>query len=820
MEAILRGLTDAQREAVCHLEGPLLVLAGPGSGKTRVITHRIAYLLAQGVPANQILALTFTNKAAEEMRARVQALVPGEPVWIGTFHRFCARLLRTYAPLVGLQENYTIYDTEDSNRLLRRILTEMHLELLRSSPEAVASAISWAKNNLIRPEEYPAHTGHPLGRLVPEVYRAYQAALLAANAADFDDLLLHVACLLRDNPEIRQELDARYRFILIDEYQDTNLAQYAIARALSIDYPNLAVTGDPDQSIYGWRGANLNNILEFERDFPNVHVVRLEQNYRSTRRILRAAAELISHNIKRKQKNLYTENGLGQPVRLVCYPTHQDEARDIAQQIADAVRSGRRRYRDFAIFYRINALSRTVELALRAAGIPYQLVHGVEFFQRKEVRDLLAYLRLLNNPRDEEAFWRCLQSPPRGIGKTTVERLQEFARQNNLPLLEALRQAEQIPTLDRRSRNKLAEFASLWDRLSQTVHRPVEEILGLVLSETGYREQFDADTEEAQQRLANIEELLTACREFDEHYTGSTPLEDFLEQTSLVSDTDPWETEQDTVTLMTLHASKGLEFPVVYLIAVEQGLLPHERSRGNLDELEEERRLMFVGMTRAQEELQISYAQYRDFRGQRKLTIPSEFLMELPRAEMEVVDMETGMRVGPRQLPDQQTPNKADRPEGISSKKGSPTRIISSDSLEKVSEEGFSSEKGSPSKKCFETSGGTKGAEAPARESSLANQSGPGLGGKVGALSGGPTLRTAAELAGQVSPVAISPDEFSHGMLVLHPQYGLGRIVALSGAGPQRQATVDFLAGGGRKKFLLHQSSLRPVHRQTNDPNQ
>ena len=792
MEAILRGLTEAQREAVCHVEGPLLVLAGPGSGKTRVITHRIAYLLAQGIPASQILALTFTNKAAEEMRSRVEALVPGQSVWIGTFHRFCARLLRRYAPLVGLQENYTIYDADDSARLLRRVLAELKMDFLRTVPEGVASAISWAKNHLIRPDQYVAQPGHPLGRVVPEVYRAYQRALLSANAADFDDLLLHVATILQENPEIRQELDARYRFILIDEYQDTNLAQYAIARALSIDYPHLAVTGDPDQSIYGWRGANLNNILEFERDFPNVHVVRLEQNYRSTRRILRVAAELISYNIKRKQKNLYTENGLGRPVRLVCYPTHQDEARDIAEQIAQSVRSGRRRWRDFAIFYRINALSRTVELALRAAGIPYQLVHGVEFFQRKEIRDLLAYLRLLNNPRDEEACLRCLQSPPRGIGKTTLDRLRQFARQEGIGLLEAIGRAEAIGNLDRRIRSKLAEFAQLWQRLAESAHRPVEEILGLVLSETGYREHLDADTPEAQERLANIEELLTACREFDEHYTGPSPLEDFLEQASLVSDTDPWQTEQDTVTLMTLHASKGLEFPVVYLIAVEEGLLPHERSRDNLDELEEERRLMFVGMTRAQEELQISYARYRDFRGQRKMTIPSQFLMELPRAEMEVVDMETGVQIGPSVPPALQSSQEAPVPPESAGTKASAGR--KSSFLGPAAKGAGTGPVGGPS----------------------------GLADVSGAAGGGNTtwarLQTAAELAGQSPPPTLLPDEFSHGMLVLHPQYGLGRIVALSGSGSQRQATVDFLAGAGRKKFLLHQSPLRPVQRNGSGP--
>ncbi len=414
-KASSHSLTPAQREAVEHSDGPLLILAGPGSGKTRVITHRIAHMIAAGIPARSILALTFTNKAADEMQARVDALAPGERVWMGTFHRFCARLLRQYASYVGLSENYSIYDTQDSRRLLKRVIENAKVELTHYTPDRVANAISWTKNNLVSSTEY-VPSGDPLGKIVAVLYPAYQAALRDCNAVDFDDLLLHVATMLRENPELRGQLDARYRYILVDEYQDTNLAQYAIVRALSIDHPNLAVTGDPDQSIYGWRGANLNNILEFEKDYPDVSVVRLEQNYRSTKRILRAADALIAHNRRRKKKSLFTDNDEGRPVRLINYPTHKDEADVIAARIAADIHSGRRQAMDFAIFYRVNALSRTLEFALRQAGIPYQIIRGLEFFQRKEIKDVLAYLYLINNPADDVAFGRVINTPIRGIG--------------------------------------------------------------------------------------------------------------------------------------------------------------------------------------------------------------------------------------------------------------------------------------------------------------------------------------------------------------------------------------------------------------------
>jgi DNA helicase-2/ATP-dependent DNA helicase PcrA len=653
LDPLLDGLTEAQREAVVHFEGPLLILAGPGSGKTRVVTHRVAWLLRQGVPGRQVLALTFTNKAADEMSRRIERLADDPMVWVGTFHRFCARLLRKYAALVGLQENYTIYDTTDSVRALREAVGRLKIDIDRYSPESLAKAISWAKNALIEPSEYHLRSGNTLSPVVCDLYPAYQEQLRTSNAVDFDDLLLHVATILRDNPEVRSGLDDRYRFVLVDEYQDTNLAQYAIARALSIDYPNLAVTGDPDQSIYGWRGANLNNILEFERDYPEVHVVRLEQNYRSTERILRVAAELIAHNIRRKEKGLFTENGQGTPVRLVTYATHKDEAEGIAVRIAADIHSDRRRPRDFAIFYRVNALSRALEFALRDLGVPYQMVNGLEFFQRQEIKDILAYLHLLNNPRDGVALQRVINTPTRGIGKTTVGRLSDYAAQQGLPLLEAARQVGRITAIGPRPAALIGRFVALMDRLSAAIAGPIEELLGLVLSETGYQKQLrDSQAEEDLQRLANIEELLTVARDFDERRGGAGQLEAFLEETCLVNDTDAWETDADRVTLMTLHASKGLEFPVVYVTAVEEGLLPHERSREHPEQWEEERRLLFVGITRAQQELQLSLARYRDFRGQRKSTIPSSFLMELPRMEMEL-ESPAAEEFGPSWVDDQ-----------------------------------------------------------------------------------------------------------------------------------------------------------------------
>lgn len=782
-EDLLASLTEPQRAAVQHVEGPLLILAGPGSGKTRVVTHRIAYLMRQGIAARQIVALTFTNKAADEMKARVAQLAPGAPVWASTFHRYCARLLRQYARYVGLPENYTIFDTGDSARVLRLALDNLRVDSMRFTPERIAARISWAKNNLITSVDYAPQTANPIDSLLTRIYPAYQQQLLAAGGVDFDDLLLHVATLLRDHPEIRADLDDRFRYLLVDEYQDTNLAQYAIIRALSIDHPNVSVTGDPDQSIYGWRGASLRNILEFERDFPQVRVVKLEQNYRSTKRILHVADTLIAHNQRRKHKELFTDNPEGQPVRIVTHLSQRHEAEAIASHIADEVRAGRRRPRDFAIFYRVNALSRAFEFAFREHGIPYQMVNALEFYQRKEIKDVVGYLQLVNNPRNSVAFLRVINVPARGIGKSTLDRLTTAAHQLGMSLIDVARHPEFLASLSKRPRSALQQFIAFFDRLSQFAAAPVEEILGHVLAESGYREQYSgSELEEDQQRLANIEELLTAAREFDERHPGPGALEAFLEDVCLTNDTDAWEADDDRVTMMTLHAAKGLEFPVVFIIAVEQGLLPHERSANDPEQLEEERRLLFVGLTRAREELVLSRAHYREFRGQRRMSVPSSFLLELPREDM---NMEEAFLAAPW-TNDLHASESADDPHSDS---------------EFISDEGDVESDISFDPTNFESSSPAIEAASPSPD-------------PRGARTIAQLLATGAELAGETAIPrlpAVSPEVFCLDMVVRHPEYGLGKIIALSGEGQRRSATIRFASDAGERKFVLAKSPLRPA---------
>jgi DNA helicase-2/ATP-dependent DNA helicase PcrA len=775
MNHLLESLTEPQRDAVTHRDGPLLVLAGPGSGKTRVIAHRIAYVLESGIRPSQILALTFTNKAADEMQRRVAELAPDRHVWLGTFHRFGAMLLRRYADYVGLQPNFTIYDTSDSRQTIKRIIEAREINTLNYSPERIAEAISALKNKLITPDRYEPRASSMLGRVVADVYPAYQQRLLASSAVDFDDLLLHVAQLLYDHAEVRAELDERFRYVMVDEYQDTNRSQYVILRALSTDHPNLAVTGDPDQSIYGWRGADLNNILEFEHDYPNVKIVRLERNYRSTKRILHIADALISHNIKRKKKALWTENEEGAPVRLAAYADQDHEAADIAEQIRSAVESGRRKPSDFAIFYRVNALSRALEKALRAASVPFQMVRGQEFYARKEIKDVLAYCQLVNNPRDDMAFERTVNMPPRGIGRKTIECLTEYAYRYGLPLLEAARAASEVDGLPRGAAVKVAAFVAIIDRIAAVVHGDVEEVIGTVLEASGYRASLaGSDDEQDQNRLANIEELLTDARQFDEQNPGGGKLEQYLERTWLVNETDDWDTETDKATLMTLHAAKGLEFPVVFIVAVEDGVLPHERVGQHPDELEEERRLAFVGITRAKVELQLSYAVTRDFRGVRRRTIPSSFLMEIPRDEMQIVDAASTIDgFDPwKQLEDEAGDDSWDF-------------HLDDDSAEQVS------------------------AGAPHR----ADEHQPATSAIAASIKTAATLSREngdAEATTQEPVPRVSPDLFKQGMTVTHPEYGPGKIVALSGSGKNRRATIQF-ATVGQKKIILAHSPVRPA---------
>ena len=759
-------LTAAQRSAVEHIDGPLLILAGPGSGKTRVVTHRIAHLVAQGISPRQIVALTFTNKAADEMRERASALLPSMAgMQLSTFHRFCVRLLREYAPLLGLSDGFSIYDTDDSLRMLRHVLERQGISQHTFSPRQIAAEISRAKNDLVRAEQYRSPHGMPLATAVAEVYPLYQQQLLSASAVDFDDLLLHVATLLADHPEVRSELDDRFRYLLVDEYQDTNVAQYTILRALSHDYPNLAATGDPDQSIFGWRGANVGNILRFEQDFPGVRVVRLEQNYRSTKAILRAADHLIQHNQQRKHKQLFTDNPEGSPVELTCYADGRDEADSIAAQIAHEISEHHRKPSDFAIFYRINALSRALEFALREQGIPYQLVKGLEFFQRREVKDVIAYLQLVSNPRDDVALLRVINTPRRGIGKKTLGTLTSHAQEHGLPLLESARQAGLIESIAKGTATRVARFVAMYDRLVQEATGSLEELMGLVMSLSGYHESLaESDFEEDQQRLANIEELLTLARQFDQQHPEGAALDQFLEEIALVGDTDDWDETTDRVTLMTLHAAKGLEFPVVFLVAAEEGLLPHERTREDTDAVEEERRLLFVGITRACEVLRLSLARRRDFRGQRRLTIPSQFLLQLPAEQL--VQKES-MALGGGLL-DENDPEDEYREPDLQ--------------MEETADDGD--------------------LQTPAEKSPTA------------ATLPAEKIGTAADMVD--TPKAVSHettfdvDAFRVGMRVTHPKYGLGKVAALSGPRATRTATIHFATAGVRK-FRLKESPLRPV---------
>ena len=635
---IFLGLNPQQAKAVSVIEGPLMILAGPGSGKTRVITHRIAYMLQQGIPADRILALTFTNKAANELGHRIQRLVPGRFVWAGTFHRFCSRLLRQYGSFVGLNDNFSILDMDDATKLFSQAWDEAGVDDAFVSTSAVQTEISNAKNALIRADAYRGRAGIAAGKVAEKVYPVYQRKLLQCNSVDFDDLLLWTAVILQEREELRQRLDERFGYIMVDEYQDTNLAQYAIVRALSNLYPNLAVTGDPDQSIYGWRGANIGNILGFERDYPQVQVVRLEQNYRSTQKILSVADRLIANNRQRKPKRLIATREVGQAVRLKASPSPQDEALWIASEIKSLVAEGVWEPKDFAVFYRANWLSRNLEHEFTSAGIPYQLVNGFEFYQRKEIKDLIAYLRLIVNPKNDVAFERVVNSPSRKIGKVTLDRLQEMAQRSGTSLLETCQRALANPSSLGRAAASIQKFVAQIEQLQLVPWDTVRPVLESVLKVTGYAKILEADQSElSSERVGNIEELLAAADEFDKQHPDDGGLEAYLETAALVSDTDKFDGDANHVKMMTMHAAKGLEFPCVYIVGAEEGILPHERSRKDDKDVEEERRLFFVGITRAQKELTICNCEGRMRRGTFTMSPASSFLLEIAGPDVDRV---------------------------------------------------------------------------------------------------------------------------------------------------------------------------------------
>jgi DNA helicase II / ATP-dependent DNA helicase PcrA len=648
---LLQDLTEPQRQAVTHVDGPLLIIAAAGSGKTRVITRRVAYLLANGTPPNSILAITFTNKAAGEMKHRISAISP-RPIrdfgkldqqWpiICTFHSLCLRILKHYATQIGLVPNFTIYDSADQSKLIKQAVKELDLSATHFPPAAIHHAISNAKNRLIDAAGFASQSNDFFGRIVARVYVKYQQLLEANNALDFDDLMLRTAAALRDHRQILSELQERFRYILIDEYQDTNHAQYVIAHALALRRRNLCVVGDPDQSIYAWRGADINNILNFEKDYPDATVVRLEQNYRSTKTILSLADKLISHNVNRKEKRLWTENAEGEKAKVIHTQDEHEEARTITAELKKLAQQGTP-WSQMAVFYRINALTRVMEDALRRAEVPYQIARGVEFYNRKEIKDVIAYLRVVANPADEVNLERIVNVPTRGIGDGALQHVQAFAVASGKTLWQALESAGQADGLSTRALSGINQFVRLIDNARSAVHRPVRQILEELVQKSGMEAMLRKEDPDAENELANVNELISSAAEYDEENPEGS-LHDYLSRVSLVSDADH-AGKDGFVTLMTLHAAKGLEFPVVAIIGLEEGLLPHSRAQNNADELEEERRLFFVGITRAQERLILSKAAYRTIRGLRERTAASQFLTQMPGELMEVVaTASTGM---------------------------------------------------------------------------------------------------------------------------------------------------------------------------------
>jgi DNA helicase-2/ATP-dependent DNA helicase PcrA len=656
--------------------------------------------------------------------------------------------------------------------VLKRAARKLGLSLTHTPIDRLASTISRAKNDLLSPTTFEPRWGRPADEVAAKLWPVYQEFLLAANSVDFDDLLVHVARLLTDNPELRALLDARHRYILVDEYQDTNAVQYCIVRGLSIDHPNLAVTGDPDQAIYGWRGASIRNILEFERDYPAARVVKLEHNYRSTANILGTADRLIAHNSRRKPKRLVTDAAAGERVRIVLDSTSHDEADRIADEISHGVVSGR---------------SRSLEVALRSRGVPYQLVRGLEFFKRREIRDVVAWLRLLKNPRDDEAFVRVVNVPPRGIGRQSLELLTAWAEDHRLSRLDAAARAAGIPGLTKRAAKALGEFGRLHASLAAlaAADTSVAALLEAVLERTGYRQWLadDGIDEEGEDRLANVEELLTAAQQLDASFpdrppedggADTDPLGAFLETTALVADTDVWDPTSERVALMTFHAAKGLEFPVVYLVAMEDGILPHERSLDHPEQLEEERRLVFVGITRGMQEVHASCARIRDYRGTRRISAPSIFLTEMTGSETELTGTEAPLS-GAIAIDDFASP-------GPSRSRGSDfddaSQLVAGPADEDISQD-------------------VAVPEAPPARRERAPRT--------------LAFQTAADLAERLGGGPKPRHTFTAGQRVRHADYGEGVLSGISGTGPRSVGTVIFDGPAGTRTFILGHGALEPV---------
>lgn len=645
MTDTMQGLNKEQLDAVQTINGPMLILAGAGSGKTKVLTCRIAHLLQQGVRPYRILAITFTNKAAAEMRERVDRMAgaAARDVWLFTFHAFCARLLRyELENLSGYANNFAIYDTSDSKNLIKQVLKEMNLDEKRFPLTAIISHISNAKNALLLPDAYAREASGYYEQQVAKIYDAYQKKLQANNAVDFDDLLLLALRLLQENPAVREKYQRKFDYLMVDEYQDTNHAQYLLTKLLAAGHRNICVVGDADQSIYGWRGADIQNILDFEKDYPDAKLVKLEQNYRSTQVILDAANAVIDNNSGRKPKNLWTANGNGSEIVYYQANDERDEARYVIENMQKLQLNEGAKLGDMAVLYRTNAQSRVFEEMLIKSGIAYTMVGGTKFYERKEIKDALAYLRLLYNPHDSLSLLRIINVPRRGIGDATLARLQEYANASGQSLFEVVTNAADVPGLASRFANKLDELSGLlFELMGEAADVPVKQLLDDVLLKTGYLEELQSSKDpQDESRVENLKEMLSVTEEFAVkcERNGEEPtLENFLADVALVADIDDAELGEEAVTLMTLHSAKGLEFPNVFLVGMEKGIFPHSRTLMDENEIEEERRLCYVGITRAEKHLFLSNARTRTIYGRTQYYTPSRFLQEVPRNLVHVI---------------------------------------------------------------------------------------------------------------------------------------------------------------------------------------
>ncbi|QEA41955.1 DNA helicase PcrA [Leuconostoc pseudomesenteroides] len=649
LETLVSGMNDRQSEAVQTTQGPLLIMAGAGSGKTRVLTHRIAHLIQDlNIYPWRILAITFTNKAAREMRERIAQLVDAEvakEIWVSTFHALAVRILRRDGENIGLSRNFTIVDTSAQRTLLKRVINDLNLDTNQYDPRTILGTISNAKNDMLTPKAYAKQAGNVYEETVAEVYAAYQSELRRAQSVDFDDLIMLTIDLFNQVPDVLSKYQNQFEYLHVDEYQDTNDAQYTIVNMLAKRSRNLAVVGDADQSIYGWRGANMNNILNFEKDYPDAHTVMLEQNYRSTQNILDAANAVINNNNERIDKNLWTESGKGDKITYYRAQSERDEANFVLSNIQKMRQTEKMAYSDFAVLYRTNAQSRGIEEALVKANMPYTMVGGHKFYERKEILDIMSYMNLITNPSDNAAFERIVNEPKRGIGATSINRLRAFANRMDLSYMGAIENIELAPEITAKAASKLISFAEMMHNLRQQAEfLNVTELAEMAMTTSGYRKMLaEKNDPESQGRLENLEEFLSVTKEFDAKYNPDDPdsvdpMTDFLGSTALMSDLDDFEEGDGAVTLMTLHAAKGLEFPVVFLVGMEEGIFPLSRSMMDDDQLEEERRLAYVGITRAMKKLFLTNAYSRLLYGRTQSNEASRFIDEISPELLDMVN--------------------------------------------------------------------------------------------------------------------------------------------------------------------------------------